>query len=151
VSVHLEIKGGCHCRSLRYVLQWPITSLTDGELPSVPARRCSCSFCKRLDGVWTSHPQASLHIAESPEQSPSRYRFGTETADFLFCSRCGITPLVTCELEGQDYGVVNVHTFDDDCIDQIALDLSDSCFDDESTDARLERRKLRWIGNMTWA
>ena len=42
----------------------------------------------------------------------ARYAFGTETASFLVCARCGVAPLVTSPIEGANYAVVNVNSFD---------------------------------------
>ena len=65
----------------------------------------------------------------------------------MFCSHCGITPLVTCDIDGRIYAVVNVNTFDDES-SGFALDFSTSSFDGESVDDRLGRRRARWIGNV---
>lgn len=148
MSGQLVIAGGCHCGALGYELSWPERAGERGHV-QIPARRCSCAFCTRIDGVWTSHPEARLTIWETPGVPASRYRFATATADFMFCSRCGIMPLVTCEIDGRIHAVVNVNTFDDDA-EGFALDFSDSCFDGESVDDRLGRRKARWIGRVSW-
>lgn len=142
----LLIGGGCHCRALRYELRWPTSDA--GEETRIPARRCSCSFCTRIDGVWTSHPEAALTISEDPDHPATRYRFASGTADFLFCSHCGITPLATCEIEGRSYAVVNVNTFDEE--GGFTLDLSESCFDGESVEERLGRRQTRWIASVAF-
>lgn len=146
MSRALVIEGGCHCRAIRYELQWPGS---EGK-PRVPARRCGCSFCTRIDGVWTSHPQANLKITRDATVPATPYRFGTGTADFLFCSRCGMTPLVTCRIDGREYAVVNVNTFDEIEDPGFDLDLSDSDFEGESLDERLARRAARWIGTVEW-
>lgn len=147
MSDPLLIEGGCHCRAVRYELRWPQAA---GDAV-VPARRCGCSFCTRIDGLWTSHPEATLTITENRAQEATRYRFGTRTADFISCSRCGITPLVTCVLDGTEYAVVNVHTFDEETERRFQLHTSDTDFDGESVDERLARRKARWIGRVAWA
>lgn len=144
----MEISGGCHCRALTYQLVWPESAGKDALL-KIPGRRCSCSFCMRIGGIWTSHPDASLTIVEDTEHPAAAYRFGTKTADFLFCRQCGITPLVTCEIDGQIYAVVNVNTFHDTPENAFEIDPGDTCFDGESTGARLDRRKGRWIGRVT--
>jgi hypothetical protein len=150
VNTDIVIEGGCHCRALRFQLQWPRPD--DGvDRVTIAGRRCSCSFCTRIGGVWTSHPDARLTIREDPVHPATRYRFATGTADFLFCGRCGISPLVTCEMDGQIYAVVNVNTFDESSENEYTLDVSGSCFDGESTDERLDRRKVRWISRVDWA
>ncbi len=142
----LVIEGGCHCKAIRYQLKWP-------EQPGaarIPARRCSCSYCMRIDGVWTSHPDAELGIFEAASRPATRYRFATGTADFLFCSYCGITPVVTCELDGRDYAVVNVNTFDEGPDKPFEFDACATDFDGETVEDRLARRKARWIGCVEW-
>lgn len=148
MSGELLIEGGCHCRKLRYKLGWPVSPSGDEEV-KIPARRCSCSFCTRIDGVWTSHPEATLAISEAGDLPPTKYRFATGTADFLFCSQCGITPVVVCEIEGRKFAVVNVNTFDEDS-GGFTLDYGDTNFDGESLDDRQGRRKARWIGRIAW-
>lgn len=143
----LSIGGGCHCRALTYELRWPGA---DGEDEAhIPVRRCSCSFCTRIDGAWTSHPLASLVVFENAGRPATRYRFATGTADFMFCSHCGITPLVTCKIDGQVYAVVNVNTFDDTG-SGFSLDFSDTSFDGESLEERLGRRQARWIPSVAF-
>ncbi len=147
MSERLLIEGGCHCGAIRYELHWP-QGAGEGR---VPARRCTCAFCTRIDGVWTSHPDARLQITEDPAMPATRYRFGTGTADFLFCSRCGITPMAICRLEGRDYAVVNVNTFETAAEGRFRFDASDSDFEGEAVDDRLARRKARWIGRVAWS
>ena len=57
--------GGCHCRALHFRLDWP------EDAGPLPARRCTCSYCTRFDGTWTSHPDARLELIESGETEPS--------------------------------------------------------------------------------
>lgn len=147
----VTIKGGCHCKAMRYELHWPVDA-EKGAMVNIPGRRCSCSFCTRIGGVWTSHPQARLNIVEDANHPVTSYRFGTKTADFLFCSNCGIAPVVTCELQGRLYAVVNVNTFDrpSDKPDEGPWEIEpgDTCFDGESTEDRLDRRQARWISQV---
>jgi hypothetical protein len=71
-----------------------------------------------------------------------RYRFGTRTADFHVCSTCGVVPIVTCEIEGRRYAVVNVNTFEG--IDRARFVNAVVDFDGESTEGRLARRQRNW-------
>ena len=116
----------------------------------MPARRCSCDYCRRFDGAWTSHPDARLAIRVHDESGVTRYRFGTKTADFIFCSRCGVTLFAVCELQHRLRGVVNVHTLSVPAVDgqepSFVLDWQSACFDGETVEQRLQRRAERWIG-----
>lgn len=134
------LEGGCHCGANRYRLHWPQAGTR------LPARRCTCTFCKRFNGTWTSHPDAALNILESSEHPLSRYRFGTATADFLFCSRCGVALVATCEVAGSLRAVVNVNTLDG--VEDLEWDRSDSVLDAETLDQRLGRRMKNWIAQV---
>ena len=137
------LAGGCHCGAIRYTLEWPAGSDT------ISARRCTCSFCTRFNGTWTSHPDARLNITLDPGAPPGRYRFGTGTADFLFCSRCGVMVTAVCETPEGLKAVLNIHTLDEG--QHLEFDHSDSDFDGESIEERLSRRTARWIGHVTLA
>jgi len=76
----------------------------------------------------------------------ARYAFGTETADFLLCTRCGVAPLVTSQIEGVTYAVVNVNSFDN--VDRTRLREQPASFDGEEVGARLERRRRKWIADV---
>ena len=134
------INGACHCGNISFTLDW---------LPSpseISARACGCSFCTKHGGVWTSRPSGSLKIKVREQASVSRYAFGTRTAEFHVCSRCGVVPVVTSEIAGRLYAVVNVNTFDG--VDSSLLRRSSANFDGEGADSRLERRTRNWIGRV---
>jgi hypothetical protein len=112
----------------------------------IPARACGCSFCVKHGGVWTSAPGGALKIAIKDPALASRYAFGTRTAEFHVCSRCGVVPVVTSEIEGRLYAVVNVNAFEG--VDAAMLKRSSANFDGEGTDSRLARRARNWIGDV---
>jgi len=138
-----ELHGGCHCGTITYVLNWPMEA-------GLAARRCACSFCTRQGGRYASHPDAGLSVRVADRDSVSRYRFGTKTADFWFCSNCGTFVFVTSEIDGHVFAVVNVNSLDDvsSCVD---ADIETKNFDGESSDQRLSRRVRNWIANVTMA
>jgi len=133
----MRIDGGCHCGNIRYELDWP------GALASITTRVCNCSFCVKHGGNWTSHRDAALSAMLLDAAQVSKYRFGTETADFFICVRCGGVPFVTCTIGGHAFAVVNANTFEG--VDVAALKRAPASFDGESTAARLERRARHWI------
>ena len=133
----MNISGSCHCGTVRFEVKWP------DETPRVAARACGCSFCIKHGGVWTSHPAATLVVTITDAARVRPYRFGTRTADFHVCIDCGVVPLVTCEIDGRRYAVVNVNAFDD--FDASLLDRRPASFDGEGTDDRLVRRQRNWI------
>ena len=134
------INGACHCGNVSFALEW----LPDPT--EIPARACGCSFCVKHGGVWTSNPNGSLNISVKDPSRVSRYMFGTRPAEFHVCSGCGVTPVVTSEIGGRLYAVVNVNTFEK--FDTALLRRSPSNFDGEGADSRLERRARNWIGRV---
>lgn len=136
------IAGRCHCGNIAYTLDW------QPEPTTIPARACTCTFCSKHGGVWTSCPTGSLRISVSAPAQVSRYAFGTETADFHICARCGVVPLVTSQIDGHTYAVVNVNTFEH--VDPSLLQRSSSTLDDESTADRLARRQRNWIADVAF-
>jgi hypothetical protein len=133
----VRIDGKCHCGNIGFALEW------GGDPEEIPARACGCSFCTRHGGVWTSHPRSRLVVVIRDAALVSRYAFGTETATFHVCARCGAVPVVTSDIEGTTHAVVNVNTFEG--VDQARLRRSAADFEGEDTADRPARRKRNWI------
>lgn len=136
------INGACHCGNISFALAW------EPSPAEIPARACGCSFCVKHGGVWTANPYGALKIVVKDPALVSRYVFGTCTAEFHVCARCGVVPVVTSKIEGRLYAVVNVNTFNG--VDSALLHRSPADFDGEGTDSRLARRARNWIGNVEY-
>ena len=136
------IHGSCHCRNLGFELTW------EPDPSEIPARACDCSFCTKHGGVWTSNPSGTLIINVEHPSLISRYSFGTGTAVFHICSRCGIVPVVTSDIDNQLYAVVNVNAFNN--VAPSLLRRAPVSLDDEGVDARLARRKRYWISKVQY-
>jgi hypothetical protein len=136
------IRGKCHCGNVAYTLTW------EPDPQAILTRACSCSFCVKHGGVWTSNPGGSLEITVEDPALVSNYAFGTRTAEFHTCARCGVVPVVTSRIDDRLYAVVNVHAFEG--VDPSLLKQSSTNFDGEGTESRLERRKRNWIGNVRY-
>jgi len=134
------IKGKCHCANISFTLDWK------PEPSVIPARACTCSFCVKHGGVWTSCPAGSLEITVKDPSAVSKYEFGTKTAQFHICTRCGVVPVVTSEIDGGLYAVVSVLAFEG--VDPAMIQRSPASFDGEGEASRLERRKRNWIGDV---
>ncbi len=131
-----RIEGGCHCGTIRYEFLWPL------DAAEIPVRACSCSFCMKHQGTYTSHPQAELHATITDTARVPTYRFGHETADFYVCARCGVLTFAVSRIAECDYAVVNVHTFEH--IDPANFTTHVTNFDGETLDSRLARRQRTW-------
>lgn len=130
------ITGRCHCGNIEI-------EFTHQHGSEIPVRDCSCDFCTKHGGVWTSDPKGKLRVEISDGSALSKYHFGTGTANFYVCSRCGVVPVVISTIEKRDYAVVNVNTFQG--IDVGRLNRSVTDFDGEATGERLQRRSRNWI------
>jgi hypothetical protein len=138
------IKGRCHCGNIAFDLDWP-----GAASAGIPARACGCSFCVKHGGVWTSNPAATLSVTVQDPDRVSRYAFGTRTATFHVCARCGGVPVATSEIDDRVYAVVNVNTFEN--VDPASLRRTAADFEGEDTESRLARRKRNWIADVRHA
>ncbi len=134
------ISGRCHCGNISLALDWR------PEPSEIPARACSCSFCAKHGGVWTSCPGGSLTVGVKDHGCLSKYAFGTKTAEFYVCTACGVVPVVTSGIDGRLYAVVNVNVFEN--VDPALLRRSPSSFEGENEEARLNRRRRNWIADV---
>jgi hypothetical protein len=136
----MQIHGRCHCGNISLSLTWK------HDPAEIPARACSCSFCIKHGGVWTSDPHARLVVTVRDRALVSDYRFGTGTADFHCCSRCGVVPVVSCRIDGRLHAVVSVNALED--VEPALLRRAAASFEGEDTGARLERRRRNWIADV---
>ncbi len=136
------IHGKCHCGNLSFALRW------EPDPKSIPARKCGCDFCVKHGGVWTSNPHGSLRLAVAEPALLNKYQFGSRTAEFHVCTRCGVVPVVTSRIDGRLYAVVSVNAFEG--IDRSLLTLSDADFDGEERGDRLARRARNWIPDVEY-
>jgi hypothetical protein len=134
------IKGGCHCGNISFELTW------EPEPFEIPARACSCSFCAKHCGVWTSNPGGSLRVTVAEPSLVSKYFFGTRTAQFHVCARCGVVPVVTSSLDEHIFAVVNVNAFNN--VEASLLRSTPVSFEGESVELRLARRRRNWIADV---
>jgi hypothetical protein len=137
------INGACHCGNITLEIQWA------GDPHQIPARACGCSFCVKHGHVWTSDPNSGLTILVRDDAFVSNYAFGTHTATFHVCSRCGVVPVVTSEIASHLYAVVNVNVFVN--IEPSWLRRGTADFGSEDVDSRLDRRRRNWIPDVRFA
>jgi len=136
------IDGKCHCGNISFALDWK------PEPSEIPVRACTCSFCVKHGGVWTSCPTGSLKVTVKDPSLVSEYSFGTETAHFHICSTCGIVPVVTSRIGSRLYAVVSVNAFEG--LDSVLLRRASATFDGESEETRLMRRTRNWIADVEY-
>ena len=134
------ISGRCHCGNITFALVW------EPEPAEIPARACTCSFCIKHGGMWTSCPTSSLRVTIERTSLVSRYAFGTRTAEFHVSTCCGAVPVVTSRIDGHLYAVVSVNAFEG--VAPSLLQRSSASFDGENEAVRLARRQRNWIADV---
>ena len=136
----MHITGKCHCGNIAFELEWK------GDATEIPARACGCSFCVKHGGTWTSDPESRLTVGIADASRLSKYAFGSRTATFYVCSRCGGVPIVTSDIENHLYAVVNVNALENVAQSRIRRAAAD--FEGEDLESRLARRKRNWIADV---
>jgi hypothetical protein len=77
----IEARGGCHCRAVRFTAILPD--------PPVPALDCNCSICVMTGFIHIIVPHGDFTL-ESGADNLTSYKFGTGSAEHLFCKTCGV-------------------------------------------------------------
>ena len=131
-----EHKGGCHCGNLRIALR-----LTESA-HDIRTRACGCSFCRGHATCTVSDPLGAVEVWASDWSLVESYRFGSRTADFLICRRCGIYIGATCETPSGARAVINTR-----CLETRAAFTrppAPTDHDGETTADRIARRAANW-------
>jgi hypothetical protein len=129
--------GGCHCGNLQVEVR-----LTRPAGENV-IRSCACSFCRSHGTRTVSDPAGQVDIRAGDWSLVERYRFGSRTADYLLCRRCGVYIGAVCETDVGLRAVVNTL-----CLKDRAAFIRDAVqpdYDTETTSARLARRAANWM------
>jgi len=105
-------------------------------------RACRCSFCRAHSTRTTSDPHGSVEIEAADWSLVEPYRFGSGTAEFLICRRCGIYIGAICETPAGTRAVINTNCLDDRAAftrKPVPVD-----HDGEAIEDRLARRAANW-------
>lgn len=97
----VTIAGGCHCGAVRF----------EADVSrQVEVLDCNCSICSSTGFRHLMVPHEDFRLLSGKELLTS-YRFGTGTADHLFCSICGVKSFYQPRSH-PDAWSVNVNTLD---------------------------------------
>lgn len=77
----MKIGGGCHCGAVRFEAKFP-------DAP-IPVLECNCSVCRMTGFLHIMVPHEKFELVTGRD-ALSSYRFGTGTAEHLFCRYCGV-------------------------------------------------------------
>jgi hypothetical protein len=79
-DARMKIEGGCHCKKVRF----------EAEVPrAVEVLDCNCSICAATGFRHLIVPHEDFRLLSGGDALTS-YRFGTGTAEHLFCATCGV-------------------------------------------------------------
>jgi hypothetical protein len=132
----MEHQGGCHCGSLR-VRVW----LTKPPA-EMPVRSCACSFCRAHGTRTVSDPAGRAEVwADWP--LVQQYRFGSATADYLLCRRCGVYIGAVGDTPAGLRCVINTLCLDDRAA--FVQQASHPDYGQETVETRLARRARNWM------
>jgi len=110
----MKISGGCHCGAVRF----------EAEVPqSVTVLDCNCSICSSTGFRHLVVPHGDFRLLSGSEALTS-YRFGTRTAEHLFCGVCGVKSFYQPRSHPEAWSV-NLNALDD----PDALDVRVETFD----------------------
>ena len=132
----MEHRGGCHCGNLRLRLRL-------SQAPeAVRLRACRCSFCRAHATRTTSDPMGSVEVWAGDWSLVEPYRFGSGTAEFLVCRRCGVYIGAVCETAAGTRAVINTNSLDDRT--RFTQPPAPVDHDGEALGDRLARRAHNW-------
>ena len=97
----IDLKAGCHCGNIEVEI-----SLSRPPETYAP-RACDCDFCTKHGAAYLSDREGGLRIRVKDPRRLSRYRQGSDQAEFLICSNCGVVVAVSYQDAGRTIGAVN--------------------------------------------
>jgi hypothetical protein len=128
----MELHGQCHCGAVQ------IAFTASKPAAELPVRMCTCTYCRRAGGRYTSDPGGSVMFTVEPD-ALTRYRFGLDLTDFLICGRCGI---FVGAYDDTGLAVLNINVLDDAAA--FTTPPTSHTFDGEDAAARRARRARGW-------
>ena len=98
----VRVSGGCHCGAVRFEAEVP------GDVTVID---CNCSICSKTGFRHLIVPHGDFRLVQGEDVLTS-YRFGTGTADHLFCARCGVKSFYQPRSHPDSWSV-NLNALDD--------------------------------------
>ncbi|MBV9862972.1 MAG: aldehyde-activating protein [Alphaproteobacteria bacterium] len=133
----MEHSGGCHCGNM-------IVRLRLAQSPQdSPLRACGCRFCRAHSTRTVADQDGLFELWAADWLLVEPYRFGSRTAEYLVCRRCGVYVAAVGETAAGLRAVVNVNSLDDRAAFTrvpIAMD-----YEGETEAMRLARRAVNWM------
>ncbi|MEX2614807.1 MAG: aldehyde-activating protein [Alphaproteobacteria bacterium] len=127
--------GSCHCGAIAMDLAFTQPA------EEMQVRSCQCGFCIRQGSLTVSEAAGRAVITVAADQLTT-YSFGSGTASFLICARCGVYAGVIMADGEKWLSIANARGLGIEAFrNRTGVPLT---HDGEATDDRLARRKSRW-------
>jgi hypothetical protein len=133
----MEHRGGCHCGNISLTLRLARPP------QQTPLRACGCGFCRAHGTRTAADPHGFAEIAAADLSLVEFYRFGSKTADYVLCRRCGVYVGAVCDTAAGTRAVINVNSLDDRAAFTAVPETMN--YAGETTERRLARRAERWM------
>ncbi len=134
--------GGCHCENIGVKLR------LSRSPEQMALRSCSCAFCRAHGTRTLSDRDGLVEITAGDCSLVERYRFGSRTADYLLCRRCGVYVGAVCG-NHRACARVCVTVLNVNCLDDRAAFRKSqphlTTTAKEATDAQPDRRATNWM------
>lgn len=134
------MNGHCSCGNIHF--HWQANR---SELNLTP-RMCDCSICSQFTAQFLSQPNSVLSFSCKDDSLVEIKKNGSQTADFYICQHCSELILVTSNIGGSLYAVVNGLAIEE--LELLAPQPVN--YDHEATSDRLCRREKNWISNVSY-
>lgn len=95
------MQGSCYCGNITFS-----AGLT-APAESYEPRACDCDFCMKHGAAWMTDAQGTLEISVKDGSKLSKFRQGSESADFLSCAKCSVLVAVVYNESSVNYGAIN--------------------------------------------
>ena len=132
----MEHVGGCHCGNIQVRLR------LSRPAPENALRACACAFCRAHGTRTVSDPDGLFEVWAKDWPAIGPYRFGSRTADYLICRRCGVYVGAVCDTASGLRAVANVNSLANR--DAFTGAPSTPDHEGEALRDRLARRERNW-------
>ena len=134
-----SVSGGCYCGNILLDLQLA------NEPGSYNPRACDCAFCRKHGAAYISDAQGSLRVRINDQARSGTFRQGSELAEMLLCTHCGVLMGALYRTEGRIYATVNVRAVEGAATFGVEQSVSPKKL---SPDAKVARWKELWFSNV---
>eukprot|EP01060_Flectonema_neradi_P023611 TRINITY_DN3188_c0_g1_i2.p1 TRINITY_DN3188_c0_g1~~TRINITY_DN3188_c0_g1_i2.p1 ORF type:complete len:136 (+),score=20.87 TRINITY_DN3188_c0_g1_i2:140-547(+) len=131
----VTVKGGCHCKSVRWSAQIP---------SQATVWDCNCSICLMKNNKHIIVPDSLFTILSGSDKLKC-YKFNTMKAQHLFCNICGVQSFYKPRSNPDGVGI-NPVCIDTDCLH--TLSLSYSKFDGQNWEKHIKTSTITKLSKL---